>query len=110
MLNANRLSNTQTITDPTPVTVANPPSNTTDIVAVLHDLEFTLSPRRPVDEEINLLRIDPLRQLAARFETPMPDQNKGKFQLRKFGMKELHARGMIVQGSLEFFFTPALTA
>eukprot|EP00614_Pseudopedinella_elastica_P029387 CAMPEP_0172641680 /NCGR_PEP_ID=MMETSP1068-20121228/228593_1 /TAXON_ID=35684 /ORGANISM="Pseudopedinella elastica, Strain CCMP716" /LENGTH=116 /DNA_ID=CAMNT_0013455333 /DNA_START=398 /DNA_END=745 /DNA_ORIENTATION=+ len=37
------LCNTPAITDPTPVKIANPPSNTTDFVAVIHDLGFTLS-------------------------------------------------------------------
>ena len=37
-LNANLLSKKPAITDPTPVTDANPRSNTTGAVAVLHDL------------------------------------------------------------------------
>ena len=37
------------ITGTTTVTASNRPSNTTEIVAVLHDRGFTLSPKRPVD-------------------------------------------------------------
>ena len=80
---------------------------------MLHDLKFTLSPAeeyRPVDERTDCLCIDPLRQLAACFGTPTPDQNKDKFQLGKYVMKELHAGGVIVQTGLEFFFESALTA
>ena len=78
-------------------------------MAVLHDLGFTFSPPRPVDEQTNLFRIDPLRQLAASFGTPTLAQSKGKIQLGKCVMKGLHARGMIVQEGFEFFFAPALT-
>ena len=77
VLNATPLSNTPATTNPAPVTDANPLSNTTEIVAVLHDLGFTLSlaeRRRSVDEKISCLLIGPLRQLAACFASPTPDQ------------------------------------
>ena len=64
------------VTYPTTVTVSNRLSNKTDILAVLLDLEFTLSSDegcRPAVEQINCLRIGPLRQLAACFGTPTPD-------------------------------------
>ena len=80
-------------TDTTPVTVANPPSNAPGIVAVLHDLVFTLSPHRPVDELINLLRIDPLRQLAAFSGSPTPDQNKVKSRVLLRSRAGRSARG-----------------
>ena len=101
------LANTPIITDPTPVKVANPPSNTKGIWAVLQDLGFALGPRRPADEQIRLLQIGPLRQLAAPLGTPTPGKNKGEFQLGKFGTKGLHTRGVIVQEGPEFFFAPA---
>ena len=44
------------------------------------------------------------------FGTPTYEQNKEKLLLRKFLMAALHARGMIVQDDLEFFFVPALAA
>ena len=43
-------------------------------------------------------------------ETPPPDENKGKFQLRKYVMNELHAREMIAQEGFECPFAPELTA
>ena len=66
------------------------PTPSRTIVAVLRDLEFTLSPtegRRPVDQQTNYLRIGPLRHLAACLRTPTPDQNKDKFQLGRCVMK-----------------------
>ena len=93
--------------------IANPLSNPTDIVEVLLKFGLTLNSggdSRPVDEQINCRRIDPMQQLAACFGTQTPDQNKDKVLLGKYVMKELHARGMIVQEDLEFFFAPALTA
>ena len=110
VLNVSTLSNTPTATDPTPVAVANPSSNTKGVVAVLHDLGFTLSPRRPVDEQTGLLRIGSLRQLAAFFRTSMPDQTKEAIQLGKYDIKGLHARGVIAQEDLEFLFAPTLIA
>ena len=69
---------------------AYPLSNTKGIAEVLHKSGFTLSPRegsRLIDEQISLLRIDPMRQVAACFGTPALDQNKGKFQLGACVMK-----------------------
>ena len=80
LANTNPLSNiTPTSTDPTPVTYANSLSNTTGTVEVLLKSEFGLSSgedSRPIDEQINLFRIGPLRQLAAGLWTPTPEQNK----------------------------------
>ena len=67
-----------TVTDPT---VATPAA----IVEVLLKFGFKLSPGAdPTDEETHRLRIDSLRQLAACFGTPKPDQHKDKFLLVKF--------------------------
>ena len=47
------VANEETVTDPATVTVANRLSNTTEIVAVLLDLEFTLRPDEGCVETIN---------------------------------------------------------
>ena len=80
-----------TVTDQTPVPVANPlsdtlPSDTPNplsdpaaTVEVLFKFGFNLNSGAdswPVDEQTRHLCIDPFRQLAAYFRTPTPDQNK----------------------------------
>ena len=108
--NARPLSNPPTITDRNPVSNASTLSSPSTIVVVLLEFGFTLEDSRPIDVQINCLLIDPLRYLAACFGTPTPDQNKNKFLLGKYDLKELHARGILVQEGLEFFFDPALSA
>ena len=85
----------------------------TGILELLLKYRFTLNSgedSRPIDEQNKFFRINPLRQLAASFGTPTPDQNKDSFRLGNYFTKELHARGMIAQEGPGWFFAPALTA
>ena len=118
-----------TITDQNPVTVSNPLSDTspsdksptvTDqtvvspfsdratIVEMLLKFGLKLSPGAdPVDEQTHLLRIDSLRQLAACFGTPTPDQHKDKFLLVKFVRNALLGSGLAVQQGHGHFLPPS---
>ena len=108
------------VVDPTPTAIAasntvpktSPLSGTFAIVEVLNDLGFNLSSvggRQSADGQINVLRIGPLRRLAAWFGM-LPDPTIERFQLRIYFLKQLCDLGMIAQEDLDFFFAPALAA
>mmetsp|Transcript_65583 Transcript_65583/g.147989 ORF Transcript_65583/g.147989 Transcript_65583/m.147989 type:complete len:125 (-) Transcript_65583:367-741(-) len=62
-----------------------------------------------LDEQLIRPAIDSFRKIARSSGTPTPAQNKHKYLLRKLITKKLHARGMIIQEGLDWFFSPALT-
>ena len=65
--------------------------------------------RDPVDEQTQLLHLDSLRQFAACFGTPTPDQNKNKFLLVQFVRNALHDSGMTAQQGPDHFFAAGST-
>ena len=99
-----------TIAELNPVPSANTPSGPEAIMEMLLEFGFTSEDSRPVDVQINGLLIGPLRRLAACFGIPKRDRSKGKFLFGRYVLQGLHARGMLVQEGLEFFFYPTLNA
>ena len=91
-----------------PVPNTSPLSGTSAIVEILHDPLFNLSSaggRRPVDDQINVLLIGPLRRLAACFGMP-PNPTTSRFQLGKYAQQLLYGNTQVGPS----IFSPAFAA